>query len=517
VPFRNAALGLLVPLLLCSMAAGAAAASGASLALAPSAGPPKTVVKASGQRFGAGETVALAFDGKKVATATADGGGSFAAKLTVPKGAPPGAHVVAATGQTSGRAAHASFTVRTDWPQFRFDDRHTGVQPFENVLEPGNVPRLGLAWQAQLGALVDYSSPAVVGGVAYLGSSDGRLWAYPAAGCGQTLCTTPLWTSTGLGQIIDSPTVTGGRVYVGSQTSDSSNAGKLDVFDANGCGLPVCAPLWQGDAGTQSILQSSPTVSRDRVYVGAFDGRLYVFDAAGCGAALCEPLWTGATGGTIESTPTVDHGTVFVGSDDGFLYAFPAGGCGRSSCAPLWKGRTGEAIFSSTPAVANGKVYVGSVHHLSAFAAGGCGMSACPPLWQGSHQDDFVNGSPAIFHGRVYVPLEFTIGVFDAAGCGQPSCGPVWLAFGTGTQADILSSPTIANGVLYAGKNNGQVLAWKARGCGRFVCDELWSFLTDDPIVSSSPTVADGTLYIGGSSNLAPEDSAGRLYVFDLR
>src|SRR5215218_1621146 len=359
-----------------------------------------------------------------------------------------------------------------NWPQFRFDRLHTGFQPFETTLNASNVPRLQLAWQAQLGALVTYSSPAVVNGVAYIGSSDGRLWAYRASGCGQQICTSPLWTSTNLGQVIDSPTVANGLVYVGSQTSPFSAAGKLDVFRADGCGKAVCRPIWRGVAGTQSILQSSPTVVGGRVYVGADDGKLYVFQADGCGAATCQPRWTGSIG---------------------------------------------EPVFDSTPAVSNGVVYVGSVHHLSAFPAAGCGASTCQPLWQGSHQDDFVYGSPAVFGGRVYIGVESEVGVFNASGCGQQQCGPLWLDFGTGTQAAILSSPTVANGVVYAGKMNGEVLAWKAGPCGQFVCDEIWRFLTNDPVVSSSPTVVNGTVYIGGANKLAfPEDTTGRLYVFTL-
>jgi outer membrane protein assembly factor BamB len=104
----------------------------------------------------------------------------------------------------------------------------------------------------------------------------------------------------------------------------------------------------------------------------------------------------------------------------------------------------------------------------------------------------------------------------NAAGCGRPNCGPLWRDFATGTQAAILSSPTVANGVVYAGKNNGQVLAWKAGPCGQFICNEIWSYMMKDPIVNSSPTVVNGTVYIGGSNNLAPESVAGRLYVFAL-
>src|SRR5437868_1210743 len=121
-----------------------------------------------------------------------------------------------------------------NWPQFRFDNNHTGFNPLENTLTRQNVPMLQVSWQAQLGKLVDYSSPAVVNGVVYIGSTDGRLWAYPADGCGQALCSNSLWSSVGLGQIIDSPTVSNGIVYIGSQTSDNSNNGKLNAFSASG-------------------------------------------------------------------------------------------------------------------------------------------------------------------------------------------------------------------------------------------------------------------------------------------
>jgi outer membrane protein assembly factor BamB len=404
-----------------------------------------------------------------------------------------------------------------NWPQFRFDDNHTGANPFEKVLNRRNVPRLQVAWQAQLGKLVDYSSPAVVGGVVYIGSIDGRLWAYPAAGCGQSLCATPLWSSVGLGQIVDSPTISNGIVFVGSQTSDTSNAGKLDAFSASGCGTAVCAPLWQGLAGTQSILMSSPTVASGVVFVGAFDGRLYAFNAKGCAAPTCSPLWRGTTGGTIESTPTVAAGVVYVGSDDGKLYAFSASGCHASNCAPLWTGAIGGPAYSSTPAVAGGVVYIGSPHALSAFPASGCHAAACAPLWQALDSLSFFNGSPAVANGRVYNALEDGLAVYAASGCGHPTCNPLWLDFGSGQQAAVLSSPTVANGVVYAGRNTGEVLAWSAGACGHRACSNIWSGKTQDSIVSSSPTVVNGALYVGSADRNSPENTQGRLYVFGAR
>jgi outer membrane protein assembly factor BamB len=402
------------------------------------------------------------------------------------------------------------------WRQFRFDQNHSGYNRFEHILDVSNVPSLGLGWQAELGRLVFSSSPAVVDGVVYIASSDGRLWAYPATGCGSSFCDTPLWQSVSLAQIMDSPTVADGIVYVGSQTSFDSNDGLLSAFDAHGCGAAVCAPLWQGTAGKESILDSSPAVGNGFVYVGAFDGRLYAFAARGCGAPRCAPVWTGKTGGTIESSPTIGSGVVYIGSDDGRLYAFAAGGCGRHECAPLWTGDLGSPAFSSTPALANGVVYIGAAHALSAFAATGCGAATCAPLWQAIDEIEFFGGSPAVANGRIYIGFETGLAAYDAAGCGAPTCGPLWLLFGVGFQAAVESSPTIANGVVYAGRNTGEVLAWSAEPCGSFVCDNIWSATVPEEIVNSSPTVFNGRLYIGSADNQFPEDQQGRLYVFEL-
>ena len=414
-------------------------------------------------------------------------------------------------------AAAGSGRADVAWRQFRFDAGRTGFNRFEHVLDSANVPLLSNVWQAQLGQLVFSSSPAVVGGVVYIGSSDGTLWAYPAAGCGDFLCTTPLWQSTSLAQIIDSPTVANGIVYVGSQTSFFSNDGLLSAFAASGCGKPVCAPLWQGIAGKESILESSPAVGGGFVYVGAFDGRLYAFDANGCGAPTCLPVWTGTTGGTIESSPTIRDGVVYVGSDDGRLYAFAAAGCGRRACAPIWTGAIGYPVFDSSPALSDGVLYIGSAHALSAFDSHGCGASECQPLWQAIDDTQFFNGSPALAYGRVYIGLESGIAVYAAEGCGASSCEPLWLLFGVGFQAIVGSSPTVANGVVYAGRNTGEVLAWSAEPCGSFVCDNLWSAMTHDVIVNSSPTIVDGKLYIGSADNQFPEDIQGRIYVFALK
>lgn len=405
----------------------------------------------------------------------------------------------------------------TDWPNFRFDGDHTGFQPTETTLGTKNIRTAGLLWKAFLGSgdrsLVNYSSPAIANGIVYIGTMDGRLWAYPAEGCGQDVCNTPLWSTPSFGQIMDSPTVANGVVYVGSQTDDNDASGKLNAFSADGCGHDACTPLWQGITGTQSILQSSPTVSGGFVFVAAFDGKLYAFDADGCGKKLCKPVWTAQTGASIESTPTVSNGVLYIGSDDGKLYAFRANGCGKKVCAPKWTGDLGGTVFESTPAVAKGLVYIGTQHRLSAFKAKGCGAKTCQPVWEAEDDLNFFAGSPAVARGRVYMPLESGVAVYDAKGCGQLVCEKLWLLFGSGMQDGVESSPTVANGVVYAGRNSGEVLAWDTKSCGNAVCDELWKGLTGDPIVSSSPTVVNGKIYIGSSDDT---QSTAWLYVYGL-
>lgn len=403
------------------------------------------------------------------------------------------------------------------WPEFRFSDLRTGFNPHEKVLDARSVPALQLTWQAQLGSLVDYSSPAVVNGVVYIGSRDGRLWAYSANGCGQSLCSQPLWTSTSLGQIIDSPTVNGGLVYVGSQTSFSSNAGKLDVFSAAGCGSPRVRRFGRAWRARTRFCNHQPRLQAGAPSWARTTERSTSSRPLDAARARVRQFWTAATGGSIESTPTVEGSRVYVGSDDGNLYAFRARGCGASTCKPLWTGRLPAAALDSSPAISNHRIYIGSQHGVAVFDVAGCGGKVCQPLWQAANHNDFFNGSPAIFKGRVYIGDEDGLAVFAAKGCGGSGCQPLWFDFAGGAQAAVVSSPTVANGVVYAGRNTGEVLAWKAGPCGKTLCTNIWSGAVNEEIVSSSPTVVNGKLYIGSADESFPSNIQGRVDVFGLR
>ena len=169
-------------------------------------------------------------------------------------------------------------------------------------------------WSGSIGTVTTVeSSPAVSGGVVYVGSDDNKLYAFDADGCDAPTCS-PLWTATTGGDIESSPAVANGVVYIGSEDN------KLHAFDADGCGAPTCSPLWT--AATGGNVDSSPAVANGVVYVGSDDDKLYAFAARGCGAATCRPLWTATTGGDIDSSPALGNRMVYVGSADGQLYAF---------------------------------------------------------------------------------------------------------------------------------------------------------------------------------------------------
>ncbi len=411
-----------------------------------------------------------------------------------------------------------------DWAQFGFNAGNTRSTTDAGVAT-STLPALATTFTAPTGGPI-YSSPAVASGVAYVTSDDGRLYAFPAttgAGCsGSPDTCQPLWTATiepagaigASGTVSSSPAVSGGVVFVGT------TGGALDAFDVTGTtncsGSPrVCSPLWTGTTGG-SIL-SSPLVSGGVVYVGSTDHQLYAFDQSGvtgCVAAVCAPLWTGATGGAIDDSPTVVGSTAYVGSTDGSLYAFSATGTtgcvgAPVACSPLWTAPTGSAITFSSPAVSGGVAFVGSTGGvLSAFdAAGSIGCSGspvvCAPLWTASTGGAIV-ASPAVAANVVYIGSSdhrlYALDATGATGCsGSPKvCTPLWTATTGGV---IRSSAAVANKMVFLGSDDHQLYAYDATGTtdcsgSPTVCTPLWSATTGAE-VASSPAVANGVVYVG--------------------
>ena len=411
----------------------------------------------------------------------------------------------------------------TGWPQFRGAPDHT-ASTSPSLITPANVESLAPAWHFQAGTTP--SSPAVVDGVAYVGSSalgavGSSLYAFAADGQGCTPAADcpPLWRGqTGAG-IASSPAVAGGVVYAGS--GDHS----LYAFSASGCGAAMCAPLWT--AATSGPILSSPAVAGGIVYVGSDDNGLYAFDAQGivnCGGIpkTCTPLWRGAMPSDVISSPAVAGGLVYVASTSGQLSAFDAAGvtnCAGTpkTCEPVWTASLGLPSDSS-PTVVGGVVYVGGGAGLLAFDAAGvtnCGGSpkTCTPMWS-APMGGLVFSSPAVAGGVVYAgSFDEKLYAFDAGGVtgcsGVPkTCAPLW----TGAiQAEglMISSPAVANGLVFIGSgglSDHRVYAFDATGttgCSGVpkTCVPMW--IGDTPGgVRSSPAVAGDSLYVGSDASI---------------
>ena len=241
---------------------GVAQAAGPHIGLSQKVGPPTTSVQVNGAGFGHSETVLVDVDTTQVGAATTDATGKFAARITVPKTALPGTHTVRATGQSSRLTALALFLVQTDWAQFHFGPHLTGYNPYENVLTPSNVSALTLDWSYTTGSI--QSSPAVAGGVVYVGSMDDKLYALDA------VTGTHKWSYATGGYIYSSPAVANGVVYVGSWD------GGLYALDA------VTGALKWSYFTRRGVIQSSPAVANGVVYIGSTDDHnVYAFHLPG--------------------------------------------------------------------------------------------------------------------------------------------------------------------------------------------------------------------------------------------
>lgn len=488
---RVGAIGGAVCVLLAAVSIQAAQATTASITVTPGFGPPTSLLKVAGSGFQAAESVDIYFDSADVSRVTANGSGVLAQTgIYIPTPAAPGQHWITAVGRTSAAVSQIPVTVRTDWTQASFDSSHQGWNIFENGIRSDNVAALSQVWTAPTGGAVD-SSPAVVNGIAYVGSADGKLYAFKAGGCNSPPCAAQ-WTGTTGGAVDSSPAVQSNVVFIGS------GDGKLYAFNAKGCGSSSCAPLWTGSTG--GAIHSSPTVAGGLVYVGSGDGKLYAFSASGCGAASCSATWAAVTGGPIASSPSVGfvsklHTTaVFVGSSNGSVYAFNSG-----TGAKFWSVVTGGPV-SSSPAFAPNvskdleMVYVGSsdakLYALKAWSGG--------VVWTGL-TGGAIDSSPAVANSRVFVGSDDgRVYTYNATDCGgAAACSPIWTA-GTTGMAQVNAAPVVADGLVYVGRDDGSLYAYNQAGCQSPTCaGALWSVSTGAPIKAAA-AITDGTVY--GSS-----------------
>ena len=334
------------------------------------------------------------------------------------------------------------YYTRYSWPTFHHDIIHSG---YSESPAPGTNNKL---WNYTTGNEV-LSSPAVVAGRVYVGSYDNRTYCLDASTGAQ------VWNYTTGSFVFSSPAVVAGRVYVGSFDK------RVYCLDAS-----TGAQLWNYTTGNEVL--SSPAVVDGRVYVGSFDKRVYCLDAL-TGAQV----WNYTTGGTVYSSPAVVGGRVYVGSWDNRTYCLDA-----LTGAQLWNYTTGDKVYSS-PAVVAGRVYVGSYDNRTYCLDASTGAQ----VWNYT-VGNWVYSSPAVADGRVYV------GSWDnRTYCLDALTGAQVWNYTTGSY--VFSSPAVVGGRVYVGSNDGRVYCLNASTGA-----QVWNY-TAGSIVFSSPAVADGVFYVG--------------------
>jgi eukaryotic-like serine/threonine-protein kinase len=344
---------------------------------------------------------------------------------------------------------------------FRGNPQHSGVYDSTGVPAFHNVK-----WRFHTAGLV-ISSPAIDASTAYVGSTDGNMYAVNLATGDQK------WKFATAARITSSPAIERGTVYFSSYDGNfyavDAFAGKLKWKFQTAGEHRFAAKHLHGSLPEAETMPdpfdfylSSPTLSEDALYFGSGDGNVYSLDAASG-----KLNWKFTTGDVVHASPAVANGTVYVGSWDSYFYAIDA-----ASGKEKWRFKTGvdpdthnQVGIQSSAAVADGIVYFGCRD--SNFYA--LDSSTGQKKWSFNNKGSWVITSPAVYDGKVYFGTSDTkqFFAFDAKAGGSPvlSLKFTW---------PIFSSPAIAGDTVYFGSHNGVLTAVDLKSA-----KVAWSFQTD--------------------------------------
>ena len=403
-------------------------------------------------------------------------------------------------------------------PMFRGGPAHLGVYA-------SPAPSLEtLVWKFETAGRV-ISTPAVVGDLVYVGSTDGALYAVNRADGTQR------WKFETEGPIASSPAVSDGMVYVSSLDGniyavDIASGTVRWAFATQGerrftaPGIHGAIPRTERMPDPFDVFLSSPTVVQGTIYIGSGDQHVYALDAA-TGALK----WSFETGDVVHASPAVVDGVVYIGSWDRNLYALDAA-TGRER----WHYTTGNDTtiynqigIASSAAVVDGLVFVGGrdghFHVVDARTGN--------RRWVHDNKMGWTIASPAVKNGVVYFPTS------DGRRFKALDAGSGAVLFDLQNAAISFSSPAIAGDVAYYGSSDGYLNAVdivhgtllarfqtdgsKANGGpytgedGVFRAGPMYPDRTLDGMmigmrtmmtvgsVLSSPVVADGVVYFGST------------------
>ncbi len=359
---------------------------------------------------------------------------------------------------------------------FRANPEHTGVYDAVGVPHFSKVK-----WKFHTDGSV-ISSPAIVNGTLYVGSTDHNLYAIDLeAG-------TLKWKFKTESRVTSSPAVSGGLVYFESYDGNfyavDALSGQLKwKFQTQGerrfaaKHLHGALPAAETMPDPFDFYLSSPTVWNGAVYFGSGDGSVYALDAASG-----QLRWKFQTADVVHASPAIADGTLFIGSWDSYFYALDA-----ATGSEKWRLKTGEdpvihnqVGIQASAMVVDGMVYFGCRD--SNFYA--VDAKSGQKRWTFNNKGSWVIGSATALNGKVYFATSDS-GKFYALDA--KSGAPVFSLDFRGWP--MFSSPAIAGHILYLGSHEGKLVAID------LAAQKIaWTFQTEGSLKNGPTyTKADGT------------------------
>jgi outer membrane protein assembly factor BamB len=216
-----------------------------------------------------------------------------------------------------------------EWPMFRGNGMRTGAVSF-SVSLPDAAP----LWVDTLeGPIV--SSPAMCGGMLYIGCRDSALYAIEAA-TGRKV-----WNVKTGGWVDASPLIHNGRLFVGSRD------GYIHLIDTS-----KQAESGRLNAGLQ--LSSPAVISSEKIFTGLGPplSGFSLYNPTLAAWAQGKPEWSIVYPAISYSSPAVTDSTAVIGTNDGRLFAVDAG-----QKDTLWSIQTNGGCYLSTPAIKDSVVF----------------------------------------------------------------------------------------------------------------------------------------------------------------
>ena len=178
-----------------------------------------------------------------------------------------------------------------DWPVFRGNAQQSGIAASE-------LPdKLDILWRFEAKGEFE-GTAAIVGGIVYVGSQDGHVYAVSLAK-GEQKWKTKIGTPIRIGLAVDDV-----AVYAGDED------GKFHCLE-----IAAGQKRWMFD--TEAEITSAPNLDGPRVLFGSGDQLLYCLDKDKGG----KPLWTfKVPGGPVMGTPAVIDGKTFVAGCDSAMH-----------------------------------------------------------------------------------------------------------------------------------------------------------------------------------------------------